>query len=260
MTLPLRLLAGVGIAAAIAGAASRARLLTGSGAIAATGIGAACVAAGVEWVVVLLFFFVTSSAMSRWGLGEKDRRTGSIVEKGARRDAAQVAANGAVFAGAAVASLVADPLPWGALAAGAMAAATADTWSTELGTLFGGAPRDIVRGTAVPPGASGGITVVGSIAAVAGALVSAGVARGVGLTTAFGAVVAGGVAGALADSLLGALVQERRWCEACGAFTERRLHSCGRVTLVRGGVPGLGNDAVNLTSTALGAVVTWLLT
>ena len=73
------------------------------------------------------------------------------------------------------------------------------------------------------------------------------------------AVVSGGIAGAFVDSLLGATLQERRWCPACGRFTERPVHRCGAATIVRGGMAGFGNDGVNLVSVVAGAIVTVLL-
>jgi uncharacterized membrane protein len=66
--------------------------------------------------------------------------------------------------------------------------------------------------------------------------------------------MAGGVVGALADSLIGATVQARRWCDACGVATERVRHDCGSPTRTAGGVSGLDNDMVNLFSGILGGV------
>ncbi|MDF1506482.1 hypothetical protein PYV61_26240, partial [Roseisolibacter sp. H3M3-2] len=59
--------------------------------------------------------------------------------------------------------------------------------------------------------------------------------------------------GALA-MLTGATLQERRRCPACGAGTERAVHGCGTRTVRVGGVPGLGNDAVNVLCGAVGAL------
>ena len=73
------------------------------------------------------------------------------------------------------------------------------------------------------------------------------------------AIVAGGVAGLFVDSLLGATIQERRWCTTCSEPTEHRTHSCGTKTAHRGGLRGLNNDVVNLVSITAGAVVTWTL-
>lgn len=254
-----RLLVGLLTSSVVAGAALRVRALAPGGAVAAVIVGTLAVLGGTEWVVLLLFFFVSSTALSRLGASEKERRVGDIVAKGGQRDVAQVLANGGAFALAAAGAAFGGQTAWSALGIGAIAAATADTWSTELGTLWGGTPRHILRWTPIPRGLSGGITLPGSAGALAGALLTAALARAVHWDTAWFAITAGGVAGAFADSLLGAMVQERRWCESCGAATERAVHRCGTATTVRGGVRGFNNDAVNLTSTVLGALTTWLL-
>jgi uncharacterized membrane protein len=71
----------------------------------------------------------------------------------------------------------------------------------------------------------------------------------------FVAVLAGGVAGALADTLVGAWLQERRRCPACGSATEQAVHDCGTSTVPAGGLRGLDNDRVNLLCALAGAIV-----
>jgi uncharacterized protein (TIGR00297 family) len=247
-------------AAAVALVAYALRLLTSGGAVAAVMVGSAAMMAGASWVALLLFFFISSSALSRWRDADRTRLTGSMVEKSARRDAVQVLANGGVFAVAALFSMTGNAEAWQAVGAGAMAAAVADTWSTEIGTVLGGTPRLILGGRPVPPGTSGGVTFAGSLTAVTAAVLASLVSRGVGQETPIHAVALGGMAGTLADSLLGAAVQERRWCDACRVRTERRVHSCGTPTGHRGGIRGCNNDIVNLLSTVAGAAATWILT
>jgi uncharacterized protein (TIGR00297 family) len=142
---------------------------------------------------------------------------------------------------------------WTALGAGALAASAADTWATEIGTRFGGVPRSIRSRRPVPVGTSGGVTVIGSLGALAGALFVAAVSIAIGWTRLTSvAAVAGGVVGSLADSLIGATLQARRWCDACGVATERVTHDCGSPTRPNGGVSGLDNDMVNLFSGIVG--------
>ena len=252
-----RLALGGALALAIALLARRAGSLAASGAAAAVVVGTACVAAGWEWGILLVAFFVASSALSRIGRARKEERTGAIVAKGGARDARQVLANGGLFAAAALGSLVVMWPGWMLLGAGALAAATSDTWATEIGTLVGGRPRSIVGGRPVPAGASGGITLAGTVAALAGAAFVAGLAWLLGWPHPV-AILVGGVVGSTADSLLGATLQARRWCERCGTGTEREVHHCGARTRADGGLAWLDNDAVNLVSALLGALATLL--
>jgi uncharacterized protein (TIGR00297 family) len=217
-------------------------------------------AAGWSWGALLIAFFVTSSALSRFRRARKEQRTAGVVAKGGERDAVQVLANGGPFAAAAVASLVFPWPGWAAVAGGALATAAADTWATEVGTLAARPPRLILSRRVVAPGTSGGVTSAGTLAAVAGALLiatlawlldwPAGVAAG---------AAAGGFGGAMADSLLGATVQARRWCDRCDAATERVTHDCGAATRRAGGVAWLDNDAVNVVSALLGASMALLV-
>ena len=71
--------------------------------------------------------------------------------------------------------------------------------------------------------------------------------------TAVAGALGGGIAGTLADSILGATVQARRWCAGCSDTTERLVHSCGRRTEPAGGFQWLDNDGVNFAATLAGA-------
>jgi uncharacterized membrane protein len=144
-------------------------------------------------------------------------------------------------------------------ASASLAASAADTWATEIGTLVGQTPRSILTFRPMAVGESGGVTIVGWIAALSGAAFVAGLAAFVGLgRAAFPFVVLGGVAGAAADSIVGAAIQRRSWCDACGRATEMRVHDCGAATRHTGGLAWLENDGVNLIATVTGAVVAWL--
>lgn len=244
---------GLLVAAIIATLARRAQSLSRGGAVAATLLGAVSAAAGYAWAILLIAYFVASTIVSRIGAAEKDRRTGAIVAKGGRRDARQVLANGGVFGVAAIGMLLDPSFGWTALAAGSLCSSACDTWATEIGTRFGGVPRSILSGKPVPAGTSGGVTVIGSLGALAGSLFVAAVALAVGWTrlTALSAAL-GGIVGGTVDSLLGATLQVRRWCDACDSATERIQHDCGAITRVAGGVPGLDNDMVNLFSVIVG--------
>lgn len=220
--------------------------------------GAASAAAGWAWAALLVTYFVTSSIVSVVGRRRKEARTAPIVEKGGERDAAQVAANGGLFASAAIATvaLPLSPSLRGIIAcgaAGALAASAADTWATEVGVLSGEAPRSIITRTIVPAGESGGVTWTGTLGGAAGAAFIAGIATL--LSVARGAPLAlliAGMIGSLVDSVLGATLQVRRRCDACGTLTERTVHDCGVTTRHARGVRWVDNDVVNFAATLAG--------
>ena len=230
--------------------------LTTDGAIAAAIVGAACIAAGWSWVIILIVFFLAGTAVSRIGGKAKRARTGDVVDKGGPRDARQVLANGGPFAAAAIASVVWPSHAWQIAGIGAIAASSADTWATEIGTLSTHSPRSIFRLQPVPPGTSGGVTWLGMCAAFAGAAIVALAAflSGWHVSTVCAALV-GGFGGSLVDSMLGGSLQVRRWCPHCNTATERSIHTCGTKTDIAGGIRWLNNDAVNFVSSIAGALI-----
>ena len=220
--------------------------LTPDGLAAALAVGIA-VTWGLGWqgLVVLTAFFLSGSLLTQLTERRAPRRTGR-----------QVVANGGV---AAVAALLGS---WSA-AAGALAAATADTWATEIGAFSPFPPRLITNARRVTRGTSGGITALGTLGGVMGAVVTAGLAsvlepRGVAPGSVYRAapvwlVTVAGVAGMLADSVLGATVQGKYECPECDARFERGNTVCHEpVRLVRGW-RWLDNDGVNLAATLCGA-------
>jgi uncharacterized membrane protein len=77
------------------------------------------------------------------------------------------------------------------------------------------------------------------------------------LASARGAVLvtAAGFVGGLADSILGATLQARFRCPACGAEGETARCPCGGRAELTAGIRWLSNDVVNLACTAVGAAV-----
>ncbi len=119
----------------------------------------------------------------------------------------------------------------GALAA--LAEATADTLSSEIGQALGGPTWLLTSRRPVTPGTDGGVSLRGTVAGLFGAaLVVLSGAAWLPSTRSAALVYLSGAAGLIFDSLLGA-------------------------TLERRGV--LGNDLVNFTSTLFSVLLLWLL-
>ncbi len=285
------LLIGFGLAALIAAAAWRVHTLNRQGAWAALLLGTVIFGlGGLGWAILLLGFFISSSTLSRLF----KRRKAAFEEKfskGAQRDANQVLANGGIAGLFVLAHLLLPGALWPWVGfAGALAAANADTWATELGVLSSSTPRLISTGQRVERGTSGGISGVGILAAFSGALLIALFAvlfwqghiaplpagapdwllRSLGAQVPqisgaqrliWLAVIAfSGLAGSLVDSWLGATVQAIYTCPACLKETERHpLHTCGTPTTLTRGWAWLDNDWVNTVCTLMGGVLPVLL-
>jgi uncharacterized protein (TIGR00297 family) len=228
---------------------------------------------GWAWGLTLITFFVTSSGLSKYKEQLKARRFGQTFAKGGRRDLAQTLANGGLGALLALLyGLTGEPPALAALFLGVMAAVNADTWATELGVLSPHQPRLITSGRRVATGTSGGVTLIGTLAAAGGGLViglalmlfSAAELRllaGQAAPFPFWMPLAGllaGLLGALADSLLGATVQVL-YRDAAGAATERAVGRDGAPHAYLRGWRWMNNDAVNLLASLVGGVVALLV-
>ena len=275
------------LAALIASAAWKARTLTPSGAAAAAVLGAVIFGlGGLGWAILLMGFFVSSSALSRM-FRRRKARLEEKFSKGSQRDAAQVGANGGIAGVFALLHLFFPDALWPWIGfAGALAAANADTWATELGVLSRGRPRLITTGKIVDSGTSGGVSWAGTAAAAAGAFLIALLAvlfwqgRVASLpanvpgwlSNALGAnaptlaplsalgwlavITLAGLLGSLLDSLLGATVQAIYRCPSCGKETERHpLHTCGAQTNLVRGLTWMDNDWVNTLCTLAGGLL-----
>lgn len=247
----------------------RAHALNRSGAVAAAISGGLVFGlGGLPWAVLLLTFFITSSGLSRL-FSRRKASLGEKFSKGSQRDWGQVLANGGLGSLLAIAHFFWPEQAWPWLAfAGAMAAVNADTWATELGVLNPALPSLITTGQPVERGASGAISVYGSLAALGGAGLIAALASillpwaapGVDPWRCLVFVTLGGVGGAFFDSLLGATVQAIYHCPACQKDTERHpLHTCGTPTAQIRGWHWLNNDLVNLSASLMGALLALLL-
>ncbi|MGI9057915.1 MAG: DUF92 domain-containing protein [Ktedonobacteraceae bacterium] len=259
-----RLLLGLLFSTGIGFIAYRRRALSRSGIGGAIVTGTTTVGlGGWSWGLSLIFFFVSSSLFSHFRAHDKAQAATDKFSKGSQRDIFQVLANGGLAALLAI-SYGLVRTRWirqlfHAGFTGAIATATADTWATELGVLSTQAPRLITTGQTVAPGTSGGITLLGTGASALGALASGLVfwllqrcQKTLALLP-FMALVSG-LAGSIADSVLGATIQAMYYCPTCHKETERHIHSCGTTTTALRGIAWFNNDVVNFLATLIGGL------
>lgn len=263
-----RLLLGLVLSSLIGWAGYRQEALTASGVMGAILVGTFIVGfGGWAWGFLLVAFFVSSSLLSLYRSRDKAALSDKFA-KGRRRDLGQTLANGGLGTLLALAySLSSHPLLFVAFV-GTMATVNGDTWATEIGVLSRRVPRLITTGRAVPPGTAGGVTLDGSLAALAGGLFVGMCAplfligeRLVGGQLAdleswwmlIPLAGTGGLIGTFFDSLLGASVQRIYYCPACDKETEQAVHRCGSASHPLRGWKWLDNDMVNFLSSVLGA-------
>ena len=212
--------------------------------------------------LLLVVFFISCNIVGKVSESiRKQRRTVEVGEKkGHRRDAMQVMANGLMaviaaliwFFGARDQALI--------MFGAALAESTGDTFAGEIGRLSRRTPVSIRTLKQVTPGVSGGVTVLGILAAF---LSSAFISllwyvffsdAGYGVTFPGALLVCLlGFAGTIVDSYLGATVQALYYDPESKALTEKEEVDGRKLELSRG-IRWVDNDMVNLISNVFSAV------
>lgn len=270
-------LIGAVCAGLIAVLAYKKQWLSGSGAYAAAIMGTIYYGAGnLLWFGLLILFFISGSLLSKMK-GERKRKLEQDYAKTSRRDAGQVFANGGLGMVLCLGNAIIPHPAWVLAFVGVMATVTADTWATEWGSLSRKPPRSVLNGRVLEAGASGGVSVRGTLAAAIGALLIGVAAWAFSLwsgastaTTSYSftnailtigilplAGLIGGLAGCFADSFLGATVQVMYKCDVCGKAVETRVH-CNHPTSYLRGWSWMSNDIVNGLSSVIGGGVALL--
>jgi len=212
-----------------------ARKLTPVAAI--TGAVVACLVfagAGYTGVAMMTTFFILGSAATSWQKHKKQNFAGSEEHPGGR-SAAQVLANAGVGAitGLLVLFFHAYTALWILMMTGSFASATADTLSSELGTVYGRRFFNIVTLKPDQRGLDGVISLEGTLIGVVGSCIMALVyAIGFGWSSGLIWVIIAGTIGNLTDSVMGALLERRGY---------------------------IGNNAVNFLNTLIAALTMLLI-
>ena len=208
---------------------------------------------GFMWITPILIFFVLSSALS------KLPKTKNTLQKYPRRDIIQVIANGGA---ATIISVINFYYPNNQLFIvylAAIAAATADTWATEIGLLSPWNPIHITKLKTVVKGTSGGISLLGTLGSVLGATVIGITGTQLGLPVSLlGIIIITGTAGGLVDSLIGGSIQANFQCTECNNITEKRKH-CNLPSKHVSGLYIVDNDMVNFLNTISGIIIVLFL-
>lgn len=240
--------------------------LSTSGMVGAFLVGSA-IFIGFSWegLILLGCFFVSSSVLGKVKAKRKVD-LGDILVKGDQRDIIQVMANGGIPAVVAIIYFFTKDVNstiFIILFTVSLAAATSDTWASEVGTLSRSKPRMLLTLRKVETGTSGAVSVLGTFAGIAGALFFSAIAsitfplsiKMVVYITIFGFL------GNIFDTLLGQTVQIKYKCVVCHKLTEKRMH-CQTYGAKTKGYLFLNNDSVNFLSilftTGLAFLFVWL--
>ncbi len=220
-------------------------------------------AAFVFWVL-LIAFFISSSALTKWR-GKRKKEVAEKFEKTGKRDKYQVIANGFAATLMAAFFLITDSSCFVLGYLAAISTVTGDTWATEIGVFSKEDPRWILNlKKKVSKGTSGGISLLGTIAAFTASLFifstyflvdffvkrSSSVSFPENAIFSIFIVTIIGFFGVMIDSFLGAIIQGYYECKKCKVKTEKRVH-CGEKTILIRGKEWFNNDIVNLSSSMI---------
>ena len=186
--------------------------------------------AGFTGIAMLGTFFILGTLATSLGMKTKHMLGVAEHDKG-RRTAGQVIANGGI---AGILGLLAWIYPHqsnilAVMMAASLSSATADTLSSELGTVYGKRFYNILTLCKDKRGANGVISAEGTLAGIAGSFIIAAVySIGFTFSSSFIWIVLAGTLGNFADSLLGATLERKGY---------------------------IGNNTVNLLNTLTAAIL-----
>lgn len=225
------------------------RSLTKSGAIAAffVGMGIA-VGFGYKGLIILGAFFVSSSMLSKYK-GETKQSMEKKTQKGSTRDYLQVLANGALAAIVGVIYFFTKDPVWIIVFSILLAAANSDTWASEIGSLSKNRPLSIRTFKKAETGSSGAVSILGTLAALAGSFLIAFLSMLLFSIHPWGffLIFLFGFLGNVMDTLLGAFIQVEYQCPVCGQIVETKL-VCHKTVVKVKGFTFFNNDMVNILS------------
>lgn len=244
---------------AIIAFAYKKKALTVDGIVAAILLdGAVSIALGNLGFTLLLTFFVFGIIADK--IKKRYKKPKQNKEKNAEcRDSIQVFSNGFIAGVCAVLFVLTKNPAFLIAYVSALAEALADTMASGIGVISGKA-FDLFRMKPCEAGLSGGMSLLGTLASLVGAIIICLVALLLNMVTLFETVIVITAAflGAIFDSFLGSLVQVKYRCKACGSVTEKKEH-CKKKTVWHSGLKFVDNDLVNLFGTIFAATVSFVI-
>jgi uncharacterized protein (TIGR00297 family) len=211
---------------------------------------------GWSGIVIVLAAYFTIFAVDMVVGDRSEKVTGSVNQRTGARGIVQVIANALAATIAAVMSAILKKPELMMVYAAALTECLADSLASDVGVLSKKDPVDICRMKRIKRGLSGGVSLLGTLSALAGCvwmfLISL-IFFGLSVKLAV-AVILIPMIGIAIDSVLGSLVQAKYECTVCGKSTEKTVH-CGQKTNHVGGLKLINNDAVNIISNFLTAIL-----
>lgn len=215
---------------------------------------------GLKGLFLLGAFFLSSSLWSLFGK-EKKIQAQEKNEKSERRDLLQVFANGGIPAVASVFYLIDANNVWLIIFCTSIAAANADTWASEIGTLSKSKPYHAFTLKQVDAGSSGAVSMLGTLAAFIGSILISFISFlfwGAIGTYMFVAITILGFLGNIIDTILGATIQVTYRCQRCMMVTEKKIH-CNQSTEYLRGLRFMNNEFVNVSAILVASIFAFLL-
>lgn len=200
----------------------------------------------------LVLFFLLGSIASRIGKNKK-AEAHALHERRGARSVAQVAANGLPSLIFAVFYYITSNESFLLAVCVCFGAAAADTFSSEIGMLSKKEPVSILTLKPMQRGMSGGITLLGVLGAIVGALMISVLVIPKFSIKGMLVVIVGGLASSIVDSVLGAACQAKYQVQSgdekklVQQLTERKILGDTPLKLVHG-LRWVNNDVVNFVS------------
>lgn len=170
-----------------------------------------------------------------------------IVEKEHKKDFFQILVNGIFALCACLLCQIADDVRFLYIACICISASFIDSVSSDIGTMSKKDSYDIFKRKRVEKGLSGGISFLGSISSLIGAILLA-----VYIVVLYSLspiyvlyytlLI---LSGTIVDTIFGSLLQVKYKCSECGKITEKKTH-CNKETVYHSGFRFVNNDIVNL--------------